>query len=430
MKAFMLGWEFPPFISGGLGTACYGLTKAMGQLGMDIAFVLPKARTGDSTGPVKVMSAEGSVEIKEVNEFENVSFHEIASPLRPYTDSGTQQAYSRQLGSYRQSSTRYVRSWHSKSTDIGENYPNDMAAQVHRYATKVMEIATVEDFDIIHAHDWMTYPAGIALAKSSGKPLIVHVHSTEFDRSGEHVNQGIYDIERQGMHSADKVVTVSNYTRNIIIGRYGVAPEKVDVVYNGVEHDTQGDTGLSYLLPEKTDKIVLFLGRITMQKGPEYFLAAAKKVLEKMDDVKFIMAGDGDMTHRMVEYAAYLGIGRKVLFTRFLRGPDVGRAYQMADLYVMPSVSEPFGLTPLEALKHNVPVLISKQSGIAEVLTHAIKVDFWDIDQMANKIAAVLKFPVLRRTLGDGGHSEVYKFRWEDAAAKIMGIYEKILNGF
>jgi glycosyltransferase involved in cell wall biosynthesis len=304
-----------------------------------------------------------------------------------------------------------------------------MAEQVHRYATKVMEIATVEDFDLIHAHDWMTYPAGIAVAKSSGKPFIVHVHSTEFDRSGEHVNQSIYDIERQGMHSADRVITVSNYTRNIIVGRYGVAPEKVEVVHNGVEHDTCSDSGSPHALPEKTGKIVLFLGRITMQKGPEYFLAAAKKVLEKMDDVKFIMAGDGDMTHGMVEYAAYLGIGHKVLFTRFLRGADVDRAYQMADLYVMPSVSEPFGITPLEALKHNVPVLISKQSGIAEVLTHALKVDFWDIDQMANKIAAVLKFPLLRRTLRDDGHSEVYKFRWEDAAAKIMGIYEKILNG-
>jgi glycogen(starch) synthase len=429
MKAFMLGWEFPPFISGGLGTACYGLAKAMGQLGMQIAFVLPKAGIGSCTGPVKVMSAEGSVEIKEVSEFENVSFHGIISPLRPYVDSSRPEAYSRQRGSYRERSARYIRSWHSKSAEQGENYTNDMAGQVHRYAAKVMEIATVEDFDLIHAHDWMTYPAGIVVAKSSGKPFIVHVHSTEFDRSGEHVNQSIYDIERQGMHFADRVITVSNYTKNIIIDRYGVAPEKVEVVHNGVEYDTCSDSGSTHALPEKTDKIVLFLGRITMQKGPEYFLAAAKKVLEKMDGVKFVMAGDGDMTHRMVEYAAYLGIGHKVLFTRFLRGADVDRAYQMADLYVMPSVSEPFGITPLEALRHNVPVLISKQSGIAEVLTHALKVDFWDIDQMANKIAAVLQFPLLRRTLREGGHREVHKFRWEDAAAKIKGIYEKILYG-
>jgi len=303
-----------------------------------------------------------------------------------------------------------------------------MSEQVHRYAAKVMEIATVEDFDLVHAHDWMTYPAGIAVAESSGKPLVVHVHSTEFDRSGEHVNQGVYDIERHGMHAARAVITVSNYTRNIIVSRYGVPPKKVEVVYNGVENDAIGNGGPRQALPEKNGRVVLFLGRITMQKGPEYFLAAAKKVLEKIDDVRFVMAGDGDMTHRMVEYAAYLGIGHKVFFTRFLRGAEVDRAYQMADLYVMPSVSEPFGLTPLESLRHNVPVLISKQSGIAEVLTHALKVDFWDIDQMANKIVAVLRLPVLRETLRDNGHSEVCRFRWEDTAAKIKGIYEKILS--
>lgn len=429
MKAFMLGWEFPPFISGGLGTACYGLTKAMGRLGMQIAFILPKGRISDYTGPVKILSAEGSVRIQEVNDFENVSFHEVSSHLRPYVGSWRHEAHSQQRDLYRERSTRHIRSWHSESAEQGENYPQDMAEQVHRYATKVMEIATVEDFDLVHAHDWMTYPAGIAVAKSSGEPLIVHVHSTEFDRSGEHVNQSIYDIERQGMHSASKVITVSNYTRNIIIDRYGVASEKVEVVYNGIDHDIGNNDVSAYALPEKTDRIVLFLGRITMQKGPEYFLAAAKKVLEKIDNVKFVMAGDGDMTHRMVEYAAYLGIGHKVLFTRFLQGADVDRAYQMADLYVMPSVSEPFGITPLEALKHNVPVLISKQSGIGEILTHALKVDFWDIYQMANKIVAVLKLPVLRRILQENGHSEVCKFSWQDAATKIKGIYERVITG-
>jgi len=225
------------------------------------------------------------------------------------------------------------------------------------------------------------------------------------------------------------VIAVSNYTKNIIVRRFGVDPEKVRVVYNGVERDN-GDNGASaYVLPDKTEKIVLFLGRITMQKGPEYFLAAAKMVLEKIDSVKFVMAGDGDMTHRMVEYAAWLGIGHKVLFTRFLKGIDVDRAYQMADLYVMPSVSEPFGIAPLEALKHKVPVLVSKQSGIAEVLIHALKVDFWDIHQMANKIVAVLRYPVLSRALREHGHNEMQKFRWEDAAAAVKSVYEEVLHG-
>ena len=427
MKAFMLGWEFPPFISGGLGTACHGLSKAMGRLGVLIAFVLPKARVGSTTGPVRVLSAEGHVKTEEAGAFKHVSFHEIPSTLRPYVSSVADAGHLRGRGPFERGSGYYVRSWQSHESEQIENYPRDMAQQAYRYASKAVEIATIEKFDIIHAHDWMTYPAGIAVAESTGKPLVVHVHSTECDRSGEHLNQHIYDIERRGMHFASKVIAVSNYTKNIIVNRYGVAPEKVTVVYNGVEHDNGGNGAPAYALPDKMEKIVLFLGRITMQKGPEYFLMAAQKVLEKIENVKFVMAGDGDMTNRMVEFAAYLGIGHKVLFTRFLQGIDVDKAYQMADMYVMPSVSEPFGIAPLEALKHNVPVLVSKQSGIAEVLTHALKVDFWDIDQMANKIVAVLKYPVLSRTLREYGHIEMHKFRWEEAAAKIKDIYEKVL---
>ncbi|GAH90104.1 unnamed protein product, partial [marine sediment metagenome] len=248
-------------------------------------------------------------------------------------------------------------------------------------------------FDIVHAHDWMTYPAGIAVSAISGKPLIVHVHSTEFDRSGENINQMIYDIERQGMEWADKVIAVSYFTRNIIISRYGISGEKVEVVYNGVERN--GNWSLAETGIGKDERIVLFLGRITMQKGPEYFLQAAKKVLDVMDNVKFVMAGAGDMMHRAVEMAAELGIGQKVLFTGFLHGEDVQKIYKMADLYVMPSVSEPFGIAPLEALDNDVPVIISKQSGVSEVLMHALKVDFWDVDEIANKIIAVLKYPPL-----------------------------------
>jgi glycosyltransferase involved in cell wall biosynthesis len=300
-----------------------------------------------------------------------------------------------------------------------------MVQEVHRYARLAAEIATVEQFDVVHAHDWMTYPAGIAVMKASGKPLVVHVHSTEFDRSGEHVNQMIYNIERQGMHAATKVIAVSNYTKNIIVSRYGAPPEKVEVVYNGVESNN-GHYRQS--MPEKTDKIVLFLGRITMQKGPEYFLAAAKKVLQNMSNVKFVMAGDGDMLHRTIELAAAMEIGHKVVFTKFLRGRDVDRMYQMADLYVMPSVSEPFGIAPLEALRHEVPVLISKQSGIAEVLRHALKVDFWDINQMADKIIAVLRRPPLAATLRNNGCAEAHGFRWEDSAAKVKRVYEQLLT--
>jgi len=428
MRAFMLGWEFPPLISGGLGTACYGLTKAMSRSGVEIVFVLPRAKSVGEASHAKILSAQGRIVTREVRELKDVTFHEVASPLRPYIGSGSYGGRSGHFGRGEERA-RYVRSWHCDPSEQLENYPGDLYDQVRQYACKVAEIATVEDFDIIHSHDWMTYPAGIAAAKVTAKPLIVHVHSTEFDRSGEHVNQRIYDIEREGMHAANRVVAVSNYTRNVVTRHYGIVPDKVEVVYNAVEYDGESNGEPEQVLPERTDKIVLFLGRITMQKGPEYFLAAAKKVLEKFDGVKFVMAGAGDMMCRIVELAAQMGIGHRVLFTGFLRGTDVEKMFQMADLFVMPSVSEPFGIAALEALSHRVPVLVSKQSGIAEVLTHALKVDFWDIDQMANKITAVLKYPSLRTVLCDGGHAEARTFRWENAAGKIRGIYERVLTG-
>jgi glycosyltransferase involved in cell wall biosynthesis len=315
-----------------------------------------------------------------------------------------------------------------QETNGHANYGSDIYSEVQRYAEKVVGLARSEAFDLIHAHDWMTFPAGMALAACSGQPLVIQVHSTEFDRSGEHVNQYVYDIERHAMHAAAKIIAVSNYTRNIILSRYGVPPEKVEVVYNGVESCPPNETFVRHTWPTQTDKVVLFLGRITMQKGPEYFLQAAKKVLEKMENVKFVMAGDGDMLYRMIELAAELDIGHQVLFTRFLRGDDVHKAYRMADLYVMPSVSEPFGIAPLEALQHNVPVLISKQSGIAETFRNALKVDFWDINEMADKMIAVLRHPPLQQMLRCEGHKETLKFRWEDSAARMNEIYHETLG--
>jgi glycosyltransferase involved in cell wall biosynthesis len=412
----MLGWEFPPFISGGLGTACYGLTKAMSRLGMKITFILPKADETGCSNDIEILSADGHIKSEQLNDFKNVRFKAVVSPLRPYVSSGIYEIFGKKR------ETNCTNFWHCDSSKSSQNYGRDIYEQVNRYAEKVAEIASVEDFDIIHAHDWMTFPAAIAAAKLNQNPLIVHIHSTEFDRSGENINQTVYDIERDGMHAANRVIAVSNYTKNIIINRYGVPSDKVEVVYNGVECD-----GKNYPPPiHKTDKIVLFLGRITMQKGPEYFITAAKKVLDKISNVKFIMAGDGDMTHRMIEYASYLGIGHKVFFTRFLRGSDVDKAYQMADLYVMPSVSEPFGIAPLEALRHDVPVLISRQSGVSEILNHALKVDFWDINQMVNKIAAVLKYPSLSKTLRENGRTEAEKIRWEDSANRINNIYKQM----
>ncbi len=438
----MLGWEFPPFISGGLGTACYGLTRAMDKLGAGIIFVLPGERTvhfqgvsGASGGKPGTSDWSGPSDLSDTTQFRNVSFRPVNSALRPYANPGTSRN-AEQPGISCQASTHpEPRKAQVPATQEASRQPRsfspygpDIFEQVRHFAESAIRIARAENFDLIHAHDWMTYPAGIAAARMTGKPLIVHVHSTEFDRSGLHVHQGVYDIERQGMHASDRVIAVSNYTRNMLLQHYGVPAAKIEVVYNGAANNHSPANSIPQPSSAKTDKVVLFLGRITMQKGPEYFLRAAKRVLEKMDHVKFIMAGDGDLFDQSINLAANLQIGHKVLFTRFLRGQDVDKAYSMADLYVMPSVSEPFGIAPLEALQHDVPVLISKQSGIGETLRNALKVDFWDIDEMANKMLAVLRYSSLNTVLSREGHKEAAKFRWEDSAARILDIYERVLG--
>jgi glycosyltransferase involved in cell wall biosynthesis len=427
MKVFMLGWEFPPYISGGLGTACYGLTKALDQMGVQITFVLPTVVQTQYASHVKLVSPAMQPELDKsirVKQLRNVKFRKLTSALQPYQ---TANSYQKRI----EDSLAQLHMAHGKTDKfIGTlDYSGDMYAEVQRYADLAIRLAANEEFDVIHAHDWMTYPAGAAVARLTGKPLVIHVHSTEFDRSGENVNQIIYDIERMGMHVSDKIIAVSHLTRNIIISRYGVSGDKVEVVYNGVERNGNNNWPIGDTIINRDEKIVLFLGRITMQKGPDYFLRAAKKVLEKMDNVKFVMAGSGDMMNRSVEMAAALGIGSKVLFTGFLRGDDVGKIFKMADLYVMPSVSEPFGIAPLEALDNDVPIIISKQSGVSEVIQHALKVDFWDVDEIANKIVAVLKYPPLGITLRSHGNYEVRKLRWSDSAAKCARIYEDTLVG-
>lgn len=433
MKVFMLGWEFPPFISGGLGTACYGLTKGLDHLGTEIIFVLPRGpeKLQLETSPTTSQAASQ----RRPEAFRYTRFRTVDAVIRPYVSPGVEDEPEPATVGARRAKVRAkgpaerVRIIAASSSEgPGGHYGGDLFYEVERYAGLACEIAASEgDFDLVHAHDWMTYPAGIAVADMTGKPLVVHVHSTEFDRSGLHVNQRIYDIERAGMTRAQRVICVSHFTRSVVLQHYGVDPRKVDVVYNAVE---ENGTPESRTLPPiaHDEKIVLFLGRITMQKGPEYFLAAAKRVLEVMGNVRFIMAGSGDMTRRMIELAHQTGIGHKVLFTGFLRGDDVRRVFRMADLYVMPSVSEPFGIAPLEALANDVPVLISKQSGVSEILSHALKVDFWDVDEMANKIIAVLRHPPLQATLRDHGSIEVRRLSWVDSARSCLKVYETAVS--
>jgi len=468
----MLGWEFPPFITGGLGTACYGLTRAMSSRGTEVTFVLPKtvgteytehvklltpqsreAERGDRSPQAVASSFELTSSPKPVDRegqeaFRNVVFKAVPSHMASVYPGGGLQYVGRGPSNPEgigfihskppvQASATVTTSDTPVSIPTGElpelGYRGDLFNEAHRYADLCVDLARGESFDVIHAHDWLTFPAAEALSKVTGKPWVAHVHSTEYDRAGEGANARIVQFERDGVQQADRVIAVSELTKTILIKRYGIAPTGCDVVYNGVERAVKNGTDRSEPIAptagiRKDEKVVLFLGRVTMQKGPEYFIAAAKKVLQKMDNVKFVVAGSGDQIEQTIELAAKAGIGSKITFTGFLHGDDVRRVYEMADVYVMPSVSEPFGIAPLEAIAHQVPVIISRQSGVSEVLEHALKVDFWDTHDIANKIIAVLRHPPLSRTMREHADLEVRELTWDGAAARCESVYAGLVG--
>lgn len=420
----MFGWEFPPHIAGGLGTACYGLTRGLAKQGTEVIFVVPKAYGDEDKRFVHVVNASDieipAGEIIDAEMRDKLTFIHIDSNLIPYVspeefDEQTQEIHSHE--------TQYtVRdAWKERYVFSGKYGPNLME-EVARFAMVAGQIARNMEgqFDVIHAHDWLTYYAGIAAKRISRKPLVVHMHATEFDRSGEHINQEVYNIERAGMEAADRVIAVSNLTRNIVIEKYGIPAEKVITVHNAVRFETreadEAERGVS-------DKIVTFLGRITYQKGPDYFVEAAAKVLKRMNNVRFVMAGSGDMLKHIVRRVAKLGIADRFHFTGFLKGDEVQKMFGMSDVYVMPSVSEPFGISPLEAMKSNVPVIISKQSGVAEVLDYALKVDYWDVDALADAIYGLLQYPSLAAMSATRGKNEVVNLKWSDAARKVIDVY-------
>lgn len=401
-KILMFGWELPPYNSGGLGVACSGLAKALAKYNLQIIFVLPK-KVDIQSDYLKIVFADDSPSIK---------LKLINSLLSSYITSEKYHLARKKFDS--------------------PFYGGSLFDEVGRYAQKAQEIARQEDFDIIHAHDWLSFKASLGVKKISGKPLIVHVHATEFDRTGgNNINEYVYKIEKEGMANADSVIAVSNFTKNVIVNRYGIKAEKIEVVHNGVEtNNNQSEKSVNSNLQKLKDagnKIVLFVGRLTIQKGPEYFLRAAKKVLVRNPRVIFVIAGSGDMERQIIEEAAYLGIADKVIFTGFLRGEKLNQVYRAANLYVLSSVSEPFGITPLESLVNGTPVLISRQSGVSEVISHALRVDFWDIEEMADKILAVLEHQRLEECLAANGQEEVQKITWAEAAQKCFNIYSKLL---
>lgn len=395
----MFGWEFPPHNSGGLGTACQGLTRALADAGAELIFVLPR-RFEVNASWQRFIFADGAG---------SFNLRPIKAALSPYL---TVAGYAR------------------RRAGADSLYGPDLISEVYRYAAAAADLARGECFDVIHAHDWLSFPAGFRAKEISGKPLIVHVHATEFDRTGgTNVNPEVYAIEKEGMTRADRVVTVSQFTKNLVTRHYGVPDHKVTVVHNGIDFEAKPRLGEQLAaLKRRGERLVLFVGRITLQKGPDYFLKAARRVIDLEPAVTFVMAGSGDMTEQIIDQAAALGLGQHFIFAGFLRGAELDAIYQAADLLVMPSVSEPFGLTPLESLANGTPVLLSRQSGVAEVLRHALKVDFWDIDEMVNQIIAVLRHPPLKRTLAAYGQADARRVTWSAAAQKCLALYQQLLS--
>jgi len=430
-KVLMYGWEFPPYISGGLGIACHDLTKALSELGTKITFVLPTLQ-GKVDANLHLDLLSSSEQIVEESYQKALSYEEfkermdiigIESTLRPYF---TEKSYQEFIERLINSGTILEDHQNFYKLSLTGQYGPDLISEVFRYAYVAGKIAAKVEHDLIHTHDWLTFLAGVEAKRISKKPLICHVHALETDRSGVNVNQQIYEIEKMGLNAADKIIAVSHLTKNNIVNYYGINADKIEVVHNAVSKHKSTQRNDS-VRKDPEEKLVLFLGRITFQKGPDYFIEAAAKVLKHYPNARFVVAGSGDMMHRLIERTAELKIGRNVHFTGFLKRPEVEELFASSDLYVMPSVSEPFGISCLEAILFDVPVIISKQSGVSEVLSNALKVDFWDVDELANKILNVLVHPALGKELQAQSAEELKSIQWEKSAAKVQDIYKKLI---
>ena len=417
MKALMFGWEFPPHILGGLGTASYGLTKGMSlQQDMEITFVIPKPHGDEDQSFLKIIGACNVPVVWKENSWEHVNnrIGKIMHPdeyfwLRNGIKYDFRRIYTNDLG----------------CIGFSGKYPDNLIEEISNYEAVASVLAHQLDFDVIHSHDWLTYPAGRFAKQISGKPLVIHVHATDFDRSRGKVNPTVYKIEKDGMDAADHIMTVSDLTRRTVIEKYHQHPNKVTTVHNAVEPLPDVD---SFVKTPRKDKIVTFLGRITMQKGPEYFVEAAARVLSKTKNVRFVMAGSGDMMNAMIDLAAKRGIADRFHFPGFLRGRDVNEMLAQSDVYIMPSVSEPFGISPLEAMQVGTPSIISYQSGCAEILTHVVKTDYWDIDAMADAIYGIVTYPAMYKSMKELGLEEVNNIKWYDAGLKVRAIYDKVIR--
>ncbi len=428
MNVLMLGWEFPPNISGGLGTACEGIVKGLSAYNdVHVIFVVPKSTGYENSSNFQLIDAENVASTGNVifTEYQSSNYRtiEISSRLLPYD---TPEDFSKQKHFSNDKTESDIETDQSGLTSRTQNfhftgkYGPDLFQEINNYALIVKIIAEHNQFEIIHVHDWLTFPAGIAARQISGKPLLVHVHSTDFDRSGGKVNPTIYSIEKQGFEQADNIIAVSNRIKKRIVSDYGISSKKITTVYNAINPKTGSNNQVKRKFNEK---VVTFLGRITIQKGPEYFIEVARLVIQRMKNVRFVMAGNGDLMNKMVDLSAKYGISNKFHFTGFLKGKEIEEMLAMSDIVIMPSVSEPFGIVPLEAMQAKIPVIISLQSGVSELIRNVIKTDFWDINAMADAIHAIVSHNPLSKVMAREGNEEVNKFNWEQSAGHIRNIY-------
>jgi glycosyltransferase involved in cell wall biosynthesis len=375
MKVAMIGWEYPPFKAGGLATHCYGLTRGLADRNVKVYFFMPKTTHA-------VNSDQPNLVIKEVGETE----------IFPYD--------------------------RPEDKVLAGNFFEAVYRYNQLVVAKVRAVVKAEGkFDFIHAHDWLTMEAAMILKEEMGIPMVLTIHSTEYDRSGGlNPNQWFIDIEKKGMEKADRIIAVSHFTKRVIVEKYGINPDIISVVHNAV-----------YPIPEGIkQEIVLFLGRLTIQKGAEFFLKAARKVLDYEPQVCFVVAGTGDMLPHLIDQAVDLGISNRVIFTGRLTEEEVKHIYGISSVYVMPSVSEPFGITALEAISAGTPTIASKTAGVCETFSNCLKVDFWDSNEMASKIVSLLRYESLRKTLTENGKQEIELFTWDNVAGKTLDVYNCI----
>jgi glycosyltransferase involved in cell wall biosynthesis len=416
MKVLMLGWEFPPFFAGGVGMVCYELAKALARRNdLNVEYIMPYGPDGKSVHHnFKILSANS----KNLKGF---SITQIPTLLQVYDSDEDYLSKLKRL--------RMAKDLHKEDKNIKQIYGDNLIEEIYLYAQRVAALFSNKDFDVIHAHDWTTIPAALLLKELTGKPIVLHVHITELDKTGgQGGNAKVFEIEKQGYDNADIIAAVSNFTKNRLVYNYGVNPQKIRVVHNGGISDMRREMSVVKDWG-KDDKIVLFAGRVTLQKGVEYFVRAAQVVLEHEPSTKFIVAGGGDKVPEMIELAANLGISKNVLFFgRPYTRDEANRLFSIADIFVMPSVSEPFGIVPLEAMSKGTPTIISKQSGISEVIKNSFKVDFWDTHEMADKILGLLKYPTMHKHMRESAFEEVAGFTWDKPAGEFVGLYKELTH--